>query len=304
MKQTFFFVLILSFLFFGCSRDDNADQYGFEPVDDFYIQNYHGFYAIYGGNLSSSYDGDDKVKFIYDDENRIIERIGDIVYTSSGSGVGGYLHDSLYTEITYETNKATLIKKIHPFGGFSQVPENEQVITFDSRGRMTQKINYHEYNSPAQIDTTNYIYENDKLVEYTKTYTYNYSINDNDVSLRFFEEFSLYYTNANLDSIIRIHKSKYSEEPYVVILSERAYVFSGYDSSKNPFRKLSMFDETFFRSLSKNNFTDYRVKTRNYHYPNNDYSSSNGYYGPYQETSFQTWSFAYDEDGEWIYDEF
>ncbi|WP_417290301.1 hypothetical protein [Corallibacter sp.] len=301
MKKTFFLVSILSILLFRCSEDDNTNQYTFEPVDNFHIQSYHGFYAIYGGYISSSYDGDNKVKFIYDDQNRIIERIGDIVYTSYGSGAGGYLHDSLYTDITYETNKAILIKKIHPFGGFSHVPENEQIITFDSRGRMIKKVSDHVLNRYG-TDTINYTYQNDKLVEYTKTYNYDNDYSDFDI--RYFEESNLYYTNNNLDSIVSVLKRKYSDEPYIAILSKRAYVFSGYDSSENPFRKLSMFDETFFRSLSRNNFSEYRVKSSSYYYPNDDYIQGNGYYRPYQETRFQSWPFAYDENNEWIYDNF
>lgn len=298
MKFILSFICLTTFLLFGCTPDNNSNITTDElAVDDFYIQSYHGMYGQNGNSLFLNTNGDNLVKFEYDAQNRIIFRIGDIVHISGG---GGYLHDSLYTEVTYENDKATLTKKIHPFGGLSQVRANYQTITFDSRNRMVQKINFLEHNNPEEIDTTRFTYLDNKLVKYRKTYTD--APDYLDYSLSFFIESDLYYTNDNLDSIVTIKTRKFSDEPYIIIAGKEVEIFSQYDTAKNPFRKLSMFDETFFRSLSKNNYSDYRKIEIPYAYPDSDYTQP-GYYGPRQETEFQTWSFAYDAEGEWIYDE-
>jgi hypothetical protein len=192
-----------------------------------------------------------------------------------------------------------LEKKAVTFNGLS-VRENERIIEFDANNRMIRKIKYEQYDYPER-DTTHYTYSNGKLMSFIKTS--NRVPSSGTWSLRYFEESNLYYTNDNLDSIVTVFSVKYSDDPFSILDKKETINFNGYDSAENPFRKLQIFEETFNRSLSKNNFTEYRKTSNSYHYPNDDYNQTPILY-PTQEEAFQTWSFAYDEDGEWIYDQY
>lgn len=297
-KNNFFFygMLIALLTFLSCSDDDG----NIPPGDNFNIANYHGFYGQYDIQLSPNTTQDDLINFEYDQFNRITKRTGDVVYASPNSGIEGYLHNMLYTSLTYSGNNIYLERKISPNGNFTTVAENETTIVLDFNNRMIQKITFEaELGSTPKRDTTNYTYENDKLISYIKTSNFVGS----SWSTRYFEESNLYYTNDNLDSIVTVSSRKSTDELYTVFEKKETQVFEGYDSAQNPFRKLQIFEETFNRSLSKNNFTGYSKKSSNYNYPGNDYSQAPVETIPVEIAS-QTWSFAYDQNGEWIYNEF
>ncbi|TYA54785.1 hypothetical protein [Formosa maritima] len=301
MKNNLFYLAIFISLLtnFSCSHDDDSGEQVVEPSDNFYIESYHGFYAQYNTHLSTFFNYSNIISFEYDDSNRISKRHGDILYTGSGSGGGGYLHDSLYTDLVYTNNKIHLERKVLPFMGY-EIPENETIIELDAHNRMIKKIRFQENDYPER-DTTNYTYSNGKLMSFVKTSNRVSTIGD--WSVRYYQESNLYYTNDNLDSIVTIYSGKESSVPYTILSKKETKYFSGYDTAENPFRKLQIFEETFNRSLSKNNFTEYRKTSNSYHYPNDDYYQTPILY-PTQEEAFQNWSFAYDEDGEWIYNQF
>lgn len=297
-KLFFYGMLITLSATLSCS-DDNSGTLT-PPGDNFKIANYHGIYGQYDIQLSLNTAQDNLVKFEYDQFGRITNRIGDVVYATPNSGIEGYLHNLLYTSVIYSNNKIYLEKKIYPNGNFTTVPENETSIAVDFNNKMIQKITFEsQLGALPQRDTTNYTYENDKLISYVKTSNFVGS----NWETRSFEESSLYYTNENLDSIVTISSRKSTDELYTVFEKKETQIFEGYDLAENPLRRLSIFKETFNRSLSKNNFTGYRKKLQYYDYPGNDYSQT-----PIEtqanQTAFQTWDFAYDQNGEWIYNQF
>lgn len=299
-NKLFFLAVLISLLAnFSCSNDDDSGEQVIEPVDNFYIESYHKVYAQYNIHLFPNSESSDLITFDYDDSNRITKRHGDLVYLNPNSGGGAYLHDSLYTDLTYTNNKVHLEKKAVPFNGLS-VRENERIIEFDANNRMIRKIKFQEYDYPER-DTTNYTYSEGKLMSFIKTS--NIVSSNGNWSVRYFKESNLYYTNDNLDSIVMVSSVKYSDDPFSILLTKETKHFSGYDSAQNPFRKLQIFEETFNRSLSKNNFTEYRETTNDYDYPNDDYYATPTL-GPTQNGNYQNWSFAYDENGEWIYDQY
>jgi len=298
-KLIFLIAIVILITTLSCSNDDD-EVIATEPVDNFYIESYHGFYAQYNTYLSTFFNYSNIISFEYDDSNRISKRHGDILYLGSGSGGGGYLHDSLYTDLVYTNNKIHLEKKAIPFNGLT-VLENETIIELDAYNRMIRKTTMEEYYNTPKRDTTNYTYSNGKLRSFVKT-SFREESNP-DWSVRYFEESNLYYTNDNLDSIVTIFSAKDQIIPFNILVKKETQYFSGYDSAQNPFRKLQIFEETFNRSLSKNNFTEYRKTSNDYDYPNDNYYAT-PILEPTQEEAYQTWSFAYDENGEWIYDQY
>lgn len=67
--------------------------------------------------------------------------------------------------------------------------------------------------------------------------------------------------------------------------------FSEYDNAENPLKNLVIFEETFYRALSKNNFKRYDRK---------EYNSADELTG----TSFRTWTLQYDSNGKVKFDQF
>lgn len=292
-----FYLVVALLLILSCSNDE-IESAEIEPVDNFRIENYHASYINYNSFLTP---GPNLVKFEYDEHNRIIKRVGDVLSTSFGTLI---LSDSLYTDLTYNNDKVHLEKKIIPFGGISQIYQNEAFITLNADNKMSQKIRNYQTNSGFEIDTINYTYSNNKLISYINTSNRELTLwTGENIDIRYFEESDLYYSNNNLDSIVTLYSYKINVFDYTVLQNKETKIFSGYDSSENPFRKLQIFEETFNRSLSENNFTEYRVNSQGYHYPNNDFYQQPTVL-PSNEQAYQTWDLAYDENGEWIYDQF
>ncbi|WP_452227621.1 hypothetical protein [Lacinutrix sp. MEBiC02404] len=298
---TIMFLLIFNL---SCSSD-NTDNDIVEPTDDFNIESYHIAYVQFDTSIYSpdfpNYP-DFSVKLEYDEQSRMIKRIGEVSQVPSGAGILNILTDSIYFDFQYAANKVHLVKK-STTGSNITIPENETTLVLDNANKIIQKIIFEEKNNQhlSNYDTIYYSYDNNKLISYIKASTHIYQ--SSNISVRDIEESELYYSNNNLDSIITISSTKYSDIPNTVYEEKETKRFGGYDSALNPFRKLQLFDETFYRSLSENNFTEYEETFDYYHYPNSDYSQT-PILVPSININTRTWGFAYDENGEWIYDQY
>ncbi|OYX26246.1 MAG: hypothetical protein B7Z06_05990, partial [Flavobacteriales bacterium 32-35-8] len=108
--------------------------------------------------------------------------------------------------------------------------------------------------------------------------------------IKYFEDALYYYSNNNLDSIVTIRQN-YKEQTGIYAPTRKSVeIFGNYDNESNPTKNLFMFDETFKRSLSKNNYASYRNSVYTYSIDgvlNSVPSSESG----------KTWTYAYDEEG-------
>lgn len=278
---------------YGCSKEEGYTV----SSDNFKIKSYHATYLHYPFTLYVHPNHDNLVKFEYDLNGRIAKRIGDIIHIPSG---GSYISSSLYTSLNYDDNKVHLVKATSD--NSIDIFQYESIISLDAQNRMSQKIIIKETSSSIEPvkDTTNYTYSDGKLTAYIKTYTDN---SHPDFNTRYFKESNLYYTGANLDSIVTLKSMKFSDWTYAILLEKESEIFSGYDNAHNPFRNLQIFEETFRRSLSQNNYTEYKKTRSLYNYPNDDYSQDPTL-SPAQEVSFQRWDLIYNSNGEWMYNEF
>lgn len=297
MKKILYLIPLLIF----CNCNNDEEQGTSNNDNNFNIESYYAFYANYATSIFP-YDNPDSspghlVKIQYDSNGRIIKRIGDILYISPNTGLGPMISDSLFTDLEYFENKVKLTKGIS-YLGFSTL-ENESIITFDSQNRILKKTNRYETNMGLKMDTINYNYINNKLMSYIKTS--NEHISGEEIDIRRFEESNLYYnTNNNLDSIVTISSMKLSNRPYTTLLNRKTLVFQNYDTSFNPFKKLRIFEETFYRSLSNNNYRKYIEKSNGYQYPNYDFYAE-PIMTPATINKVLNWNFSYDFNGNWMY---
>src|SRR5690606_7126117 len=107
------------------------------------------------------------VTFDYDESNRITKRNGDMFLMSPNSGGGGYLHDSLYTDLVYTNNKVRLERKGTPLVA-NYIPENETIIELDAYNRMIRKMKYNESDYHGRY-TTKYMNRQGSIKSLDKT---------------------------------------------------------------------------------------------------------------------------------------
>ncbi len=97
-----------------------------------------------------------------------------------------------------------------------------------------------------------------------------------------------YYNNKNnIDSVV----TTFSPREDLIIDYKRVDIFSDYDNAKNPLKELVIFDETFYRSLSANNYKYWCAKEYN---ENNKLTSK-------KETIF---NLKYDENGNVLFNSY
>jgi len=179
----------------------------------------------------------------------------------------------IYENIVYEGNEITYSTELNDEETI--IVPNRSTYYLDELNRISKKIYYEEAFPTSVNDTLNFEYDQNGLLSKIEK-------NNNPYN----KKESLYYfnLNKNLDSIVTssyyldYNTSNYEYEGKTV------EVFSGYDSSPNPLKHLGIFDELFYRSLSTNNYTEYKLKK---------YNHLDVMFGE----DFRNWSFVYDANG-------
>lgn len=289
------FLISFALLLFSCSNDEfvlNDEASTQEvPVDTFQISQFHYKYVESLSNLMSHLAdpiNDNLVKFDYDSEGKIIKM--------RGGKYGPTFHsENSFKNLVHSGNHISIVEDI--ISGTSIQPDNQTDITLDSSGKMIKKtfwIHYSYYPVPLR-DTTTYQYDLEgKLTYYEKSYIE--QLDAGEDTIRYFQKSNVFYNaQQNMDSIVTMYSIKLNNYPETVH-SKMVQKFEGYDSSENPFRKLTIFNETFNRSLSKNNYTSYSKTKYNYHSEGEFFYEINQYY--------TSWQLAYDENNQWIYNQF
>ena len=269
------YILIITIIFFNCSNDDSAFE------EENLIQSYFPWYMNYPDQILANGDGPDAnlIKLEYS-QNKIVKRVGDIIsvqYLNFST-----INQNIYDELSYSNNKIIIEKKSSEL----EVHPHKRIILLDRHNNIIKKTIHKlgESSNYSDIDTitTQYKYNSKNLlVETYLTKKNNYSTN----SFKYYEKAFFYYNqNNNLDSIVT-NRYSYNEINMEHEFSQKTVeIFSDYDNSKNPTKELHIFDETFARSLSENNFKAYRKDL---------------YYAPRVliSSSSRTWEYSYDSDG-------
>lgn len=261
----------------GCSKDDVV-------VDDNLIKSYHTSYMLDYPPIMPFANPDDMLIRLEYSNNKISKRIGD-AFDVDGGGYTFIMADFIYDKVSYNRNKIVIEKKSSDFN----IDPYVRTIDLNNDGTMLKKTSYKPV-APGVITsidtiTTNYFYDSTKLL--IKTYsTKKISYSQSDNNLRYYEDALYYYNdNRNLDSIITTRYGHNELQNIYEFKHKVVETFTDYDSATNPTKHLNIFDETFLRSLSNNNFRTYK-KVMYTGIPLR-FSSMEG----------KSWSYYYNEDG-------
>ncbi|WP_433829088.1 hypothetical protein [Flavobacterium anhuiense] len=181
-------------------------------------------------------------KFEYDNNGRLIKKNGGYGLFPADFLYNAYFNDQMYTTLTYVDNKVTVQdfsedpiaqpKIFYVVNGVNRIEEKEKPNLRDSQ--FSEKLFYK--------------YSGDKLIEIVTVFPYRTS---SKYVLTYSEKF--YYDRNN--NLIKTESEELHNGVYEGIKTVRT--FEDYDTSLNPFKRLNLLEEYFYRSLSKNNFRKY-----------------------------------------------
>jgi len=263
--------LFIALLLISCSNDDSLSENNTKT--SILIK------EINANTYNSSVSNGLKTTFEYDSKQRLTKKTGGYIYMSASTGYSGFYTNEVYTSLTYQNN-TVVIENFSTSPTFT-VPKETKIVTLNSSNQIQTK------EVPSLVSTYKlkkliYTYSQNRIVKIITTFPnipYN-AADPNDYILTYEENFD-YDSNGNLT------KSEYFEQHNGVNKGEKIIrTFEDYDNSENPFKKLQLLDDFFYRSISKNNFRKVTVLQ----YMNDELSSRN--------TS--TWTFSYDTKGQII----
>jgi hypothetical protein len=180
----------------------------------------------------------------YNSKGNVSRRTGGILYFSDPSqGVFPEIYDS----ISYEQNVITIERKDHFLLTLND-PFQRKIVTSDNRIEMIVKPSF-DIRTPVFQDTIFFFYNSAGTLD--KTIERSWRI-DRDPALYRYEDVRQFFFESQ--NLVRIDGERTSRTGQITTTTEH---FEGYDDAKNPAYRLGIFEEVFYRSLSKNNFTRY-----------------------------------------------
>lgn len=218
---------------------------------------------------------DNNYHFTYDNNKRLINKKGGFLPLIGTTGFSGLFSKSVNTKIIYENNKATSSDYVDD-PNLAIQPNNKVYMLLNNQ--IIEK--YVPSNNPIFDKKLSYKYTNSKLTEIiTRFPNMPYDPkNPSDYVLTSSEKFE-YDNNGNLIKSVLV--SKHND---VIDGGRKETIFGNYDNAKNPFKKLYLLEEYFYKSLSKNNYRHLLIKSYD---QNNNLTS-------FSESS---WEFSYDSNG-------
>lgn len=249
---TYMSVLIFIFLL-SCNDDLNINDIKTEA----YLIKYMNYPAnVYPSrnpselsykNMNSDYIKNDSVSIVYD-KNKIIKRIGYFLIGNAGVGYPNNYVSYIYDTLIYTNNQLTILTKSNS-QEISGISAYKKVIFYENK-RISKTVQSYQYTDKQDI-TVYYTYTNSLL---TKKIGY--------IGANLYFQSDFYYNNnGNLDSIIsRVSEYNSQNDNFEINLGSKnkiKEVFENYDKNKNQLKPFIVFDETFNRSLSANNYGTY-----------------------------------------------
>lgn len=264
--KNIFTLFFLSFILFSCSRDDESTTISAEE---------YPLITKLNVGFSNGYNSDNNFYFDYDSNNRLIKKKGGFLQLSGGTGYNGFFTDKLFTSLVYTNNKVT-VENFSSSDEFNPLKDTKYYF-LNNNNQIIQKEIPSVYNN-HQDRKQSFSYSNNQLVEINTTLPNIPYYPPDDYIETYLEKF-YYDTKGNLT------KSEYFEQRNGINKGIKIIrTFGDYDNSYNPFRRLYLLDEYFYRAISKNNYRKYNEVKYNE-------------FGQITSNIEQTWTFNYDNSG-------
>lgn len=259
-------LIVICFLVISCDREDVSLEKPIKTIsfltnymDYSHLPDWRSSREVLSSTIATSHG---LVEIEFEGQNIVRKKGG---YGELPS-LGAYFFSSeIVDEVFYNNNKIRIEKKSYS-SDIEYIRPNLRVIELSNNGLMIRKVNNTSYpmtngDTIYDIITKDYTYNAEKLIVKThktqKLLNYFEHSNFPD-DIRSYADASYYYTNNNLDSIVTIEHDYVEEKNTYLPKRKIVETFSNYDNSENPLKSLYIFEETFKRSLSKNNFGSYR----------------------------------------------
>ena len=261
------FFLLLCFSVLSCSEKEDDAQ----PKPQ--LNSYRLLYMDYGvsGSMFSPTNPLNLIKLEYGSDGKVLKRWNGLIPVNPNYGFGTMFFDGLYDEVVYQNNQI-VITKMDTLKNLNVHPDRK-IITMEY-GKMVRFIRETMWYN-LTYDTTWLYYNHETLF---RTVTKNSStILTKDY----------FFDNAgNLSEIKGLAIGRYWNDT-AYFQTEK---FSDYDAAPNPVKELGIFDETFNRSLSTNNYRRYTFQRFN-----RDSTLA--------ADQYRNWTFVYDSNGNVKFDE-
>jgi hypothetical protein len=257
MKKLFSFVC-LSIALVCCNKaSEEVPPYTF----DVYRTNFMTYYSM-GGAISDT----NKVLLEYYPDGKLKRRTGDIISVPVPPYPYPYAYCDCVVDTFIYTENRIEVGRFMEYQGQNHLVQTTTYFFDNDRIKM---ITAAPTNSFYTTDTTFLFYNTNGVIDSSLTYRYH----ENDLRSRLKKSFS-FDEDGNLVKVEGEDMSNYRTEEY----------FSGYDQKENPLKDVLGLEEVFYRTLSKNNFTDYSFRRIYYGIQPEDWSERH-------------WDFAYDGNG-------
>jgi hypothetical protein len=235
MKFTLSLILIGS-LVWSCTKEEDVRP-GEQSISFPVINSVNGKYLFSKEEHAAPLNVGGTAYFRYID-NKLSKRSGGSISITSGGSV--YTTD-IYDTVQYSTPNSILIISKDNSTDFD-VYSCKREITVDN-GLITRKITYDEVTSQRDTDTMYYFYNSEKTLQKTAQYFKNKILTKD-----------YYYDGSNnLQRIATVKKTR--DDGFVLYTAEE--LFRDYDNKANPLKGQTLWQDLLYRTLSKNNFTNY-----------------------------------------------
>ena len=185
-----------------------------------------------------------KVRLLYDKENKISRRIGNLIPTNPFTGFSYRFYEDIADTIIYYKDSIVITKQLLSSVDFTQIHEYKRKLVLEN-DLIIKEIYFRDYYNENDYDTLLYSYNGQGQIDEI-TQIRSYSSREN----RKFK----YDDNGNL-SLVTSERYKRGD-----IIYRDTLWFLDYDTSPNLTKNLNIFQECFYRSLSTNNFGKYIYK--------------------------------------------
>lgn len=237
MKKIYILSIFALLVFASCKKE------GQEPEPLPQVDDYHFIYMDYGEQVFPNYENKGIVT-IQHLNGKIVKRNGGLISVNPATGYSYKFFKNVFDTVIYNNTEIQIKERFIYDEGIYFI--KDQSITIDKKGRMSKKISPYTRGSHLQ-DTLVYSYNSKGQIT---------EINGSHSFYHLRKSLFYYNTKSNIDSVVTTFFPREDR----IIDYKRVDIFSDYDDTKNPLKELVIFDETFYRSISANNYRFWRAK--------------------------------------------